>query len=206
MGDPARVSGPMTVAQFLRWDSGDDCVWELVDGWPRPRFPPNPALQGHAAPTDRHALIALNIALAIEPELRRRHALCHVFLGAGQTIPRRSNRHRVPDLMVKCSSRESGAVEPILIIEIVSPSNSRHELGERDADFRSLPTVREIVLIEQARPAATIARRASDLWRIETVQALTAELPLESIDLRVPMADIYRFLPGDEGGSPDPTP
>ncbi len=192
MGEPAKVLRPMTLEEFLEWDSGDDCVWELVDGFPRPKFPPNPALLGQAAPSDEHGVIVKNLTFALENLVRAGKLPCRVIPGAGQKVSVRRNRLRIPDLTVKCGPTSREAWDPILVVEVISPSNSARELAEREADFRALPTVREIVVLEQDAAVATVSHRVGDLWRVERLEGLDAVLSLESVGLEVPLREVYR--------------
>lgn len=192
MGEAARVTKPMTVEEFLVWDSGDDLVYELIDGFPQLKDPPNPDLLGQAAPTDDHNLIVKNLAVALDRIVLGQRRPCRVLPGSGQRIERRRNRMRIPDLMVKCGSSPRDATEPLLVAEVLSPSNTAIDLAERDMDYRSLPGLREILLIEQDRPAVTIARRVGDLWRTERVEGLDAVLSLETVTAELPLAELYR--------------
>jgi len=194
MGDPARVAGPMSVNEFLTWDSGDDFIWELIDGYPRLKFPPNPEFHGQAAPSDDHALIIMNIGSAIQTAPRAAGHPCHVYPVGGQTISRRHARHRIPDLLVKCGPRGSADEKPLLVVEVVSPSNTRSELAEREADYRSVPSLQEILVVEQDRPAVIWLRRTGELWRSETVERLDAPLALTSLEIPLTMTEIYRDI------------
>lgn len=196
MGDVARLKGPMTVEEFLRWDSGDDYVWELIDGFPRLKFAQTADLHGHAAPSDAHVLIIQNVASAIDAVLRSRQAPCRAYPGGGQTIAgARPPRHRIPDLVVKCGRLGQDVLQSILIVEVTSPSNTRAECAAREADYRAVPTIREIVTLEQSSPSARVVRRAGDLWPAELVHGVEKTLDLESIDLALPFVEIYRDVP-----------
>jgi len=61
MGVPTKVTKPMTVGGFLEWDSDDDFLYELIDGYPRLKYPPNPDFMGQAVPSDSHQLILSNM-------------------------------------------------------------------------------------------------------------------------------------------------
>lgn len=192
MGDPARVAGPMSVEDFLAWDSGDDFVWELIDGYPTLKFPPNPDFHGQAAPSDDHALIMMNIGAALEAALRAAGRPCHVYPVGGQTISRRRARHRIPDLLVKCGPRGGTEEKPVLVVEVVSPSNTRAELADREADYRSVPSLHEILVVEQDRPSIALLRRTGDLWRVEHLDGLDKTLTLESVQTTLSLMVIYR--------------
>lgn len=202
MSEAARVSPPMTIEEFLDWDSGDEFVWELIDGYPQLKFPPNPDLHGQAAPSDEHGVIVQNLAFVIETVVRAKRRPCRVIAGAGQPVSRRRNRERfrIPDLVVKCGESVREARDPILIAEVVSPSNRASIQEERAADFRSLPTVLEFVVLEQNRPVVTRHRRVGDLWRFDRFEGLDAVLELESVDLAIPLTDLYRGVLAEAEG------
>lgn len=128
----------MTVEAFLAWESGDDCVWELIDGFPQPKHPPNPDFHGQAAPSDAHVLIVGNIHGVVDSRLLTQRRRCHAFPGSGQTVPGRRDRHRIPDLVVKCGTGPWATADPILIVEVVSPSNTRADLVGLELPLRTV--------------------------------------------------------------------
>ena len=202
MGEAAKVMAPMTVEEFLAWDSGDDFVWELIDGYPRLKFPPNPALLGQAAPSDEHGVIVGNLHRLIANHMIAGRKPCRVIPGAGQKVNRQRERLRIPDLAVKCGPTARDARDPILMVEVISPSNSAREIAEREADFRALPTVQQILVLEQEAPVATLSTRVGDLWRMERLEGLDAILRLDSVGLEIPLAEVYRdVLDGADTGA-----
>ena len=197
MGAAQKIDRPMTVEEFLEWDSGDDLTWELIDGYPRLKYPVNP--EGHAAPTDNHQTIIQNISFAVDTVLRRERRPCRVIANINQRVPRRPNRTRVPDLAVKCGRTMRDARDPILIVEVLSPSNRPAEILERDADFRSIPTVVEIVFLDQDRAAATVHRRRGEFWANDRVEGIDAVLVLESVPVEMRLHDVYLGVLTDYG-------
>jgi hypothetical protein len=54
------------------------------------------------------------------------------------------------------------------------------------------------VFLEQRRPSALLWTRNADGWRAEDVEGLEAVLRLPSIDVDLPMAEVYERLTLDE--------
>lgn len=105
----------MTVDEFIAW-AGDD-RWQLVDGEPRAMVP--------ASAT--HGIIQANVGFTFIRHLRDAGSPCRTVTEPA-IVPRvrsRSNM-RVPDVAVTCSDVNAGQIalpEPLLIVEILSPTN-----------------------------------------------------------------------------------
>ena len=202
-----KLDKPMTVEEFLAWDSGDDFVWELVGGHPvlRDADP----LTGQAAPSPDHGAITAALGAAIHMALRALDHPCRLEVGSGIGRGRRDRDYRVPDLMVRCGRQGGGAKGrldaegvdpapgtrdpgvPVLVIEVLSPVNTASEMNRKHAFFKTIDSIEEIVEVEQAEAACTLLRRRGDIWVQEQIVGLDAVLRLDSIGLEVPLAEIY---------------
>ena len=81
---------------------------------------------------------------------------------------------------------------PVLIIEILSPSNQA-ETWANVWTYITIPSVREILVLSSLGIGADILRRRADgTWPEEPEEIAQGDLILESIGFRVPLADIYR--------------
>nr|MDA8248125.1 Uma2 family endonuclease [Rhodospirillales bacterium] len=131
----------MTVEEFLAWDPGDGNSrrWILRDGVPE--------MMG--TPSQQHAAIQSELAYLLTAHLRERGSPCRV-LTAGGVIPafRREENMLSPDLAVTCDPayRQHAIPNPVMLIEILSPSNAR-ETHANLAAFATIPSVAEIVVI-----------------------------------------------------------
>jgi len=182
---PRLAPSRMTVAEFLDWP-GDDSrdVYELVDGEPRAMAP---------------ASITHGIIQATTTALLRNHLIgtpCRVVTTPG-IVPRvRSAANmRVPDLAVNCTPDEAGQralPDPILIIEILSPSNES-QTRENVWAYASIPSVRDILLLASTGIEAELLRRSADgTWPAQPdIVGPAGELLLGSIDLRIALSAFY---------------
>jgi Uma2 family endonuclease len=176
----------MTVAEFLRWEDGTDTRYELLAGFPVAMAPPAPA----------HGLLAAQLCIRIGVALQSRRP-CMVQVEAGIARPDRDDTCYIADLAVTCKPPRRGdqlIAEPVLIVEVLSPSTGLYDRQTKVADYRRIPSVQEILLIDSASIFAEVLRREGDRWITEIVRGLQATLSLVSIGLTAAMSDLYEGI------------
>ena len=175
----------MTVAEFLDWPGdGSGRRFELVDGEPRAQDP--------ASTT--HGIIQATIGRLLGNHLVGTR--CKVVMAPG-IVPRvrASMNMRVPDIAVNCVPDERGQralPDPILIIEILSPSNER-ETRENVWAYATIPSLREILLARSTDMGAELLRRQEDgSWPEQPrLMAENDVIELDSIGFSAPLAIFY---------------
>jgi Uma2 family endonuclease len=176
----------MTLAAFLEWDDGTDRRYQLVDG----------VLLMMAPATEAHGELALSLGAEIRSRLQ---PPCRVISEAGITVPDRSDTYYIADLAVTCVPREPGrriVAEPVLIVEVLSPSTSHIDRLRKLADYRTLPSVREILIAFPDERRVEVQRRTAEGWRVEDLIG-KAEIGLACCDDPIPLETLYRdLLPG----------
>jgi Uma2 family endonuclease len=182
MAEPARAR--MTVEEFLRWNSGDDRRHELVDGEIVAMNPPAAA----------HRTVVAKLAWRLGEALAPRKP-CRVEVDAGLRIPNRGFSYYSADLAVTCAPHRRGQQEledPILVIEVLSPGTEGYDRKTKLPDYRTIPTVREILMIDSEVAYAEIHRRTGHGdWVVEIARGLDSGLRLASIDLELSLASLY---------------
>jgi Uma2 family endonuclease len=181
----------MTRDEFLEWDPRDPSgrTWQLIDGEPVAMAPGN----------DTHASLQAEIARSLGNHLLEHRSVCRTVSEPG-IVPRvRANRnYRVPDLGVTCAppSRDPMVPEPVLLIEILSPSNEAETWANIWA-YTTIPSVTEILAVHTTRIEAELLRRHTDgNWPKESeIIGPDGILTLRSIDYAVPLAALYRTTP-----------
>ena len=144
MAEPAEKL--MTVDEFLRWDDGTDTRYELVDG----------RIVAMAPPTGQHGTVVMNAGTLINNRLRDRQP-CRAQGEAGIRVS--DHRRWQADIALTCQPPEPDVVDPLLVVEVLSPSTRKTDLADKLADYKALPTVREIWLVDSER------RWAQAWWR-----------------------------------------
>jgi Uma2 family endonuclease len=92
-------------------------------------------------------------------------------------------------------NRRDVIVNPLLIVEVLSPSTQAYDrLGKFDL-YKLLPSFQEYVLISADKPSIeTRFREEPDLWRIKTEVDINNQVPLRSLGVSISMADIYEDI------------
>ena len=83
--------------------------------------------------------------------------------------------------------------DPVLLIEVLSPSNERNTRTNVWA-YTTIPTVQEILLVRVSRMEAELLRRDADgNWPAKPLILRPDDtLSLESVRFRAPLAALYR--------------
>jgi Uma2 family endonuclease len=185
----------MTLEEFLHWDDGTDTCYELIDGFPVAMAPP----------AEAHRILAMRLASRIDAALASRRP-CNAQIEPGVVRPDRADFYYVPEIAVTCEPNEPGRqamVDPILIVEILSPSTERSDRRLKLPAYQKLESVREIMLIDADSYHAELYRRENDHWGIELVRGTEGALFLTSVDLRVSISELYEgiAIPAAPAGS-----
>lgn len=193
MGDPVLLDRRLTIDEFLAWKPDDDRRYQLIDGVVRAM-----------APTRRaHGRLVAALSRFIGNHLAD-SARCAVETEPGITVPDSDRTFFVADLAVSCAPHDPAEIatpDPILIAEILSPSTEAEDRRIKVPAYLRIPTLREIVLLAQDRPAVEVLRRRDGAeWLQDGVRGLDGVLRLESIDLAFPLASLYRGLSVQSGG------
>ncbi len=98
-------------------------------------------------------------------------------------------------------------LNPVLIIEVLSPSTEAVDRGEKFTQYTKMPSLQEYLLVSQDRPQVERwFRDAQGQWNIVVTAGLDSSLTLESIQCTLPMKEIYNDVsltpPETESDSP----
>ena len=173
----------MSLQEFLHWDDGTDTRYELIDGVPIAMAPP----------AEAHRILAVRLVSRTEATLQSRRP-CNAQIEAGVLRPDRCDAYYVADVAVTCRPNEPGRqaiAEPILIVEILSPSTERHDRRIKLPIYREIESVQEILLIDSDSYYAEVHRRNASHWIIELVRGSGAVLSLSSVGLSLSMTELY---------------
>lgn len=178
MSEPAQQR--MKVAEFLSWNDGTDTRYELIDGRPIAMSPVSP----------NHSVVVANVTQALGTRLA---SPCYVGNEAGVRRPDRDDTFYEADIVISCTPIDAGAdtiPDPVVIIEVLSPTTLEHDRGRKAPDYREVPSVQEIVLVSSEQRRVEIWRRRGAKWELEDLIG-DASLDLETVEASIPLAPIY---------------
>lgn len=154
-----------------------------------------------AGASETHNTIASDFSARINIHLP---AHCRVWQSdmkvVGQTLDQQPFSY-YPDIMAACDADDDDnayyRTNPILIVEVLSRSTHRVDLNEKLSSYTQINSLLEYVVVSQETPFVRVYRRRTH-WQVEAFGAEDNML-LESIDLELPVADIYRRVRREVG-------
>jgi Uma2 family endonuclease len=146
-----------------------------------------------------HSRLSLRIAVLTSAHLERRG--CQQFGSDMRLLVEPDGLYTYPDYMVVCGRPQLAAdtrdtiANPVLVVEVLSPSTEQYDRGFKTKLYRDIPSVREILLISQKSAEIELYRREeAGRWSITTVTGLDASIGLASIDFTLRLADLYQGI------------
>jgi len=143
-----------------------------------------------------HARIVRNALLGLDEQLRGKP--CEAVASDLRLF---SERHRVftyPDIVVTRGpdqfqdDRKDTIVDATLVIEVLSPSTTNYDRGEKFVFYQSLPSFREYLLLAQKSIRAEHhALQPDGSWLARTFTAPEDGIELKSIDCRLQLGSLY---------------
>jgi Uma2 family endonuclease len=183
----------LNVEEFLDACPNDRRHYQLFDG----------VIVAMAPPGDRHQRIAGVLGGQLYNAVAVKLPGCAVLIQAG-IAPHgtRGRDHFETDFTVTCEpprdDRRGIVDQPLLIVEILSPGTDRDDVFVKLPAYQRIASLREILYVETERVGATVHRRLGNSWT--TLQAGAADrLTLDTVGLDIPLADLYRGIPGLRG-------
>ena len=173
----------MTVDEFLAWAEGRPGRYELFRG----------EVIAMAPETADHADVKGAIYAALRSAIRRHRLPCHVFPD-GMTVRIDDGTVYEPDAQVYCGEKIRGAVlevpNPIIIVEVLSPSTQRIDVTQKLAGYFRLPSVAHYLIVDPTQPSVIHHSRGTAdtiLTRIVTEGRIVLDPP----GLELALSDIY---------------
>jgi Uma2 family endonuclease len=138
-----------------------------------------------------HARIVLNIGSKLNSALR---PPCLAAVSDMKVRVEAANAFYYPDVVVTCTADQPDAYvarDPVLVVEVLSPSSERTDQREKRPNYQTIASVQEILLVAQDRRTVELFRRDREGW---TVEQVTDEgvIELASVGVTLSMEEIYR--------------
>jgi len=180
--EPARK---MTYAEYLAFEEAAETKHEFVDG----------QVIAMAGGTLEHSRLQAEVAYQLRRQLEGSE--CRVLSSDGRVRIESTSSARYPDVSVVCGEVEragddpEGLANPVLLVEVLSPSTERSDRGEKFAHDKHIASLQEYVLVSQEDPRIEVFRRTDDGWLLN--EAGPGEtLELRSIDATLDVDALYR--------------
>jgi Uma2 family endonuclease len=90
--------------------------------------------------------------------------------------------------------RTDEILNPLFIVEVLSPSTEAYDRGDKFRKYRSIPSFCEYLVVSQTEPYVEQYFRLEqgDRWQLQTYDQLNQIITLESLKVELPLQEIYR--------------
>jgi Uma2 family endonuclease len=145
-----------------------------------------------------HSTIMTNLIRELSSRLRQ--GPCKVHSSDLRLATGASGLYTYPDLMVICGkpafidSYLDTITNPILVIEVLSPSTEGYDRGRKFESYRAIPSLMEYLTVSQDKMHVEIhTRQPDDTWLLRDVRD-SGPVKLQSIETELQLSDIYETL------------
>jgi Uma2 family endonuclease len=181
-----RRSQPVTIEAFDAFveAQADTALFELVEG----------EIVMMTNPTEVHEQNAGNIGAPLKLAMDARG--CRTYQG-GMRVQRsddtRDTDKTRPDIVVRCGAVGSGTyiTDPLVVVEVLSPSTIDIDRGPKLDFYKSLPTIRHIALVYQDQMRVEHYRRTEQGFELDVLKRPDEVLHFKAIEFRIDLVRIY---------------
>ena len=196
----ARVQPYLTVGEFLASEELSEGKYEYLSG----------IIYAMAGAGEPHNRIAISLAGMLYNRLRGRR--CEAF-GSEMKVridfPSSGNTYfYYPDAMIACNPAGAGhpwREQPAALFEIISESTRQIDEREKRAAYLGLGSLEAYVRIELDRAEAIVERRTIEGWKLERFTGLDAVIRLPTIEIELPLAELYERVTFPNSTEPSPS-
>jgi len=148
-----------------------------------------------AGATREHNVIAGNLHGEIRSQLKGR--TCEVYMSDMRVRVSPTGLFTYPDVVAVCGDarflddKRDTLLNPTTIVEVLSKSTESYDRGDKFMNYRRLESLREYVVVSQAKVLVERFTRQRDDWLLTEFRNLDDTLRLASIGCAIPLREIY---------------
>ena len=180
--EPIEPDLRMTREEYLAWADGRPGRYERVHG----------VVVSMAPERSEHALAKAKVWGALRQAIRAASVPCTAYPD-GMTVQVDDSDYE-PDAIVRCGDPLPGPMitvpDPMVIVEVLSPSTSANDRGFKLGEYFRLPSVRHYLIVWPDRPKVAHHRRGDD-GEISTEVFTQGPIRLEPPGIMIQLEDIY---------------
>jgi Uma2 family endonuclease len=182
VGEPAEKR--VTYAEYVARAAASDVKLEYIQG----------TIVAMSGGTLAHARLCAAVTIALGRALEGKP--CVVLSSDARVRIRAADRATYPDVSVACGELEQdpddplSLINPVVLVEVTSPSSERNDRTEKFSDCRRLPSLAEYVVVHQARRCIEVYRREGRRWVMDEYGP-GEEAVLESLGIRLDVDAVY---------------
>ena len=146
--------------------------------------------------TESHNLIGSNINRQAGNALELRP--CRVYT-SDMRVRTTTGVYTYPDVTIVCGKpqledeRKDVLLNPLVIIEVLSPSTANYDRGAKFDNYRSIPSLQTYVIVAQDQPAIDCYHRQPDNrgWLLTIARGLNAVIQIPAANFELSLSRVY---------------
>jgi len=175
-----------TIEEYLAFEKNSEDKHEYFKG----------EIFAMSGPKVSHNIIAGNLFSEIKQKLKGKP--CRPFNSDQRIHIPLNSLFTYPDISIVCGEIKTlnddnwNITNPAVVIEVLSSATRNYDLGGKFSLYREIPTLREYILID-SESIKILAFRVNKTghWELEEYNNPIDILPIESIEVSIPLTDIY---------------
>jgi len=123
---------------------------------------------------------------------------CRVFTSDLRIKIAATGLYTYPDCGVICGEPELAGdpqdvlLNPVLIVEVLSPSTEAYDRGKKFEAYRSIPSFREYLIVHQDRRHVEHYSRQDDgSWLLREYSGAESSVAIRRLGMRIPLGELY---------------
>ena len=184
MGLPQRKP-VLTAAEYLRIERAATYRSEFFRG----------EMFAMAGGSPKHSRIKTNVLGELQNRLKRMPCVPY---DSDLRIRCATGLYTYPDASVVCGPLEfddeqkDTVLNPTLLVEVLSKTTEAYDRGKKFDHYRTIPALREYVLVSQDEPVIQrFLRNEDNTWTLTVVSGMDQTLALKSIDVDLPLCEVF---------------
>lgn len=186
MGFALRKTEELTLDDYLEIERASEFKNDYVNG----------QIIARSGESLLHGRIKGNVYHEIRNRLKGKS--CEAFTSDMKVKVEGMSPFKYPDVVVVCGkpemhdARKDLLLNPLVIIEVLSPSTEAADRGEKFDLYQAIPSLKYYILIAQDRSSVTVlTRQLNNRWDLELITDMNASLSLPDLDCQIPLHEIY---------------
>ena len=184
MSADEKIQLKMTTEEYLVWERQQTERHEFYAG----------EVFSQAGGTRRHSLVGSNVLGEIRQFLKGQDCQAH---GSDMRVHVEATGYQAyPDVSVVCPPFEGISEDvisnPILVVEVLSPSTADFDRGGKFGHYRQIPSLKEYLVFWQVEARVEQHTRTEDgHWLLREITGIDSRLHLASLGVPLAMRDVY---------------
>lgn len=176
----------LTEVEYLALDDASPVKNELFRG----------VMYAMSGGSSNHSKIQVALIADLHTRLRGRN--CTTYSSDMRVRVADSGLYTYPELSVVCGKpefltpAETTLLNPVVIIEVLSPSTEACDRGNKFHCYETLPSLKHYVLVSSTTAVVDVLSLvASGRWEIRTYRNSEESIELDAIGVTIPLSEIY---------------